>query len=124
MLRTGAYLLDLSGLRLKTLPDSIRQLTSLTDLLLNGSDFNSLPDVIQHLKNLEVLWIHDTKLACLPDWIGNLDKLEELRIGNRYWEKKQLTALTDSVGQLANLKRLAVEHTPLERLGGRYRASI
>ncbi|KAI7984293.1 TMV resistance protein N [Camellia lanceoleosa] len=130
--------LDLSGSKfLRTLPDSIYNLTrlqrldmkncnvsylssdignliSLTHLDLNGNDLRTLPDSIGNLTHLQILDMAYCNLSNLSSEIGNLVSLTDLDLtGN------DLCALPDSIGnltrlQLLNMEGCNVSHLPSE----------
>ena len=88
--------LDLSGNRLKSLPDSIGNLIKLEKLNLSGNRLTSLPDSIGNLTNLKRLDLSRNKLRSLPDSIGNLTSLESLNLEiNKLRSLPNLEALTD-----------------------------
>ncbi|MBO7641857.1 MAG: leucine-rich repeat domain-containing protein [Alphaproteobacteria bacterium] len=72
----------------------------------------SIPDTIGNLSNLRELDLSDNNLETLPESIGCLKKLEELYLsGNRSFRR-----LPDSIGDLENLETLKLEQTNLESL--------
>lgn len=72
----------------------------------------SIPDTIGNLSNLRELDLSDNNLETLPESIGYLKKLEELYLsGNRNFRR-----LPDSIGDLENLETLELEETNLESL--------
>jgi hypothetical protein len=64
--------LDLSGLRLLSLPEQIGNLTQLMRLDLYRNQLQALPDCFANLVYLTQLTAEDNSLTALPDWIGNL----------------------------------------------------
>ena len=93
--------LDLSNLGLDMVPDSIGQLTSLTELRLDGNQLTTVPDSIGQLTSLTYLSLRDNQLTTVPDSIGQLTSLTYLSLrGN------QLTTVPDSIGQLTSLTQL------------------
>jgi hypothetical protein len=74
-LASGATELDLSGLGLTKLPDSIGQLMNLQNLDVNDNRLTMLPDNIGQLTNLYHLKLINNQLQTLPDSIGNLQNL-------------------------------------------------
>jgi internalin A len=103
--------LDLSNFSLTALPDSIRQLTNLTNLHLSRNQLTALPDWIGQLTKLTTLYLWGNQLTALPDRIGQLTKLTTL-----YLSSNQLTALPDSIGQLTKLTNLNLSRNQLTAL--------
>jgi hypothetical protein len=82
--RTNAAILDLKGLALTTIPDSVGQLT-----------------------NLEILDLSSNQITSLPDWLTQLSNLEELNFaGNK------ITALSSSL-DFPNLRIVRLSNNPL-----------
>ncbi|KAL3676132.1 hypothetical protein R1sor_026080 [Riccia sorocarpa] len=90
-----------------TLPNSLGNLTLLTDLVLNDcQDLVSLPETIGQLSSLSTLSIKGCrKLRCIPESIGQLRSLSSLWIVNC----SELTCLPGSLGQLRCLMTLRIE---------------
>jgi hypothetical protein len=109
--RSGKVVLDLCGLGLRTVPESIVQLTNLQELALSNNKFTSLPSSITQLTNLKKLYLSDNQLTNLPDSIAQLTNLQELAICNN-----QLTSLPDAIAHLTNLQLLALTKNQLTRL--------
>ena len=101
----GATVLDLSGLRLRQLPDAVAGLTSLQDLNLNSNHLTALPDTLARLTNLRSLYLWRNQLTTLPDAITHLSRLQLLHLGSN-----QLTRLPETIARLTDLRQL--------RLGG------
>ena len=99
--RDGASSLNLNGCVLDSLPESLRSLTTLTQLDVNGSRLTVLPDWLGGLTGLTSLGLSRNRLAALPDWLGNLTGLTELFVGGN-----QLSGLPESLGNLTALRRL------------------
>ena len=99
--RDGASSLNLSGRALDSPPESLRSLTTLTQLDVNGSRLTVLPDWLGGLTSLTSLGLSGNQLAALPDWLGNLAGLTELWVGGN-----QLPGLPESMGKLTALRRL------------------
>ena len=83
-----AYRLDLSGKKLKELPEGIRD-----------------------LKNLNALDLGNNKLKVVPEWLGELKNLQELRIA-----KNRLVDFPVVICQLIHLKRLDLSRNALTGL--------
>lgn len=99
--RDGASSLNLNGCVLDSLPESVRSLTTLTQLDVNGSRLTVLPDWLGGLTGLTSLGLSRNRLTTLPDWLGNLTGLTELFAGGN-----QLSGLPESLGNLTALRRL------------------
>lgn len=81
------YRLDLSGQKLKEIPD------------------------LRVFKNLNALDLSQNKLKALPDWIGQLNYLQELRAS-----RNKLTVFPEHLCTLTHLKRLDLSRNALEGL--------
>ena len=106
--------LDLSQcLNLKSLPADIGELTGLTQLdmeiiLPNIGQLSTLPDSIVNLTNLTEIKAGQQQLKSLPEQIGKMSGLTAI-----YVEGNQLTRLPDSIGQLKNLGILQAQRNNL-----------
>ena len=103
--------LDLAGVSLTAVPDSIGQLTALTSLDLSGNQLTTVPDWIGQLTALTSLDLNDNQLTTVPDWIGQLTALTSLSLS-----VNQLTTLPDSIGQLTALTSLDLSVNQLTTL--------
>jgi hypothetical protein len=103
--------LDISKNQLKTLPDSVGDLSKLRFLSVDENQFALLPDCIRRLSCLEQLVMCSNQLESLPDFIGNLSSLTLLN-----FKGNQLESLPDSIGRLSKLKCLAVTKNRLKSL--------
>ena len=93
--------LDLHGLGLSILPESLKELKWITYLKIEQNNLTSLPDWIDCLQELEVLKVWDNKLETLPSSIVNIPKLFKLDISRNH-----LKFLPESIGNLNNLQNL------------------
>ena len=100
--------LNLMGLRLTAVPDSLGQLTALTELDLSANQLTTVPDSIGRLTALTKLSLSANRLTAVPDWIGQLTALTTLD-----FESNQLTAVPDSIGQLTALTELLLDGNQL-----------
>ena len=115
--------LDLRGLKLAALPDSIGQLGALQDLNLGGNELASLPaSLCVQLTALKKLNLSGNKLSSVPDGIGRLTALTELDVRENklaslpadlptglqvLWLSRNLLAsLPTNIGQLSSLTKL------------------
>jgi internalin A len=97
--------------RLEALPESIGQFSQLTGLRLWGNRLRALPESIGQLERLELLDISRNKLTALPESVGQLTQLRGLYAwGNR------LSALPKSIGELGQLQRLSLSENKLAAL--------
>ncbi|KAL0385134.1 UNVERIFIED_CONTAM: Plant intracellular Ras-group-related LRR protein 9 [Sesamum radiatum] len=96
--------LNLSHNQLEAIPDSIAGLENLEEFNLSANLLESLPDSIGLLLKLKILDVSRNKLAALPDSISHCRSLEELDAGFN-----KLTYLPTIMGfELVNLKKLSV----------------
>lgn len=126
---------DLSGRKLRILPEAFGKIYKLVMLNLSSNQLQALPDSIGGLEHLEELNLASNSLQSLPDSIGLLNK--KLRILNVSANK--LTALTDTIcycrslveldagfnnlgylptniGELFNLQKLSVQYNKIRSL--------
>ncbi len=104
--------LDLGNNLLHSLPRSIGNLKNLIDLdLRKNKRLEYLPDSICQLSKLKSLNVYQCNLSALPNNIGNLGSLEWLRAPGNH-----LTSLPEGLGNLTNLERLDIEDNQLEAL--------
>ena len=70
--------LNLRSLELTRLPESLGQLTQLTELDVSGNQLTSLPEWLGQLTHL--LWLHvrGNQLTRLPESLGQLTQLTDL----------------------------------------------
>ncbi|MFE9658855.1 COR domain-containing protein [Streptomyces sp. NPDC005955] len=103
--------LELSGLVLPELPESIRELSHLEVLVVEDVGLRALPDWLFDMTHLAVLSVARTGLRTLPEAIGRLTGLRILALNDNL-----LTALPESIGDLGRLQELDVAFNQLERL--------
>jgi len=103
--------LDLSYNQLKTLPESLGQLTQLQDLNLSRNQLTTLPEWLGDLTQLQSLDLSENQLTALPESLGNLTQLQSLDLS-----KNQLTTLPEWLGQFIQLKNLAIDSNQLTTL--------
>jgi len=109
--RSKAKSLDLSGLQLEAIPDSIAQLANLIYLSLGGNEITAIPDSLAQLTNLTALYLHDNQITALPDSLAQLTNLTALDLGDN-----QITALPNSLGQFADLRFLHLDDNQITDL--------
>jgi uncharacterized protein (TIGR02996 family) len=127
--------LSVTGRKLTTLPERLRQLMALTSLNVHGNELTALPEWIGELGNLEFLGVGYNPLASLPESIGNLGRLKQFRCGGtKVLEQlpygigqltglevldlsfNNLKAVPDGIGNLNSLRELALYHNQLTAL--------
>jgi len=108
---TKATALNLRGLGLPRLPESLRQLTQLQNLDVSFNRLGALPEFLVQLTELQELIISHNELSRLPEWIGRLTRLQRLHAGHN-----QLTMLPESVSELTQLQLLTVTNNQLTAL--------
>ncbi|KAA8540766.1 hypothetical protein F0562_024315 [Nyssa sinensis] len=108
----GLVALNLSSNQLEVIPDSIGGLETLEDLNLSSNLLESLPDSMGLLVNLKILDVSGNKLAALPDSICHCRSLVELDASfNR------LAYLPTNIGyELVNLRRLSISLNKIRSL--------
>lgn len=100
-------LLSLRGCTVRTLPESIGQLTSLTALDLTFCNrLRKLPKSIGRLRNLTELHLQATTLQTLPSSIGELSRLTSISFNCCV----MLQSLPESFGLLTGLETLEFAH--------------
>jgi len=99
--------LEIRGVGLKKLPESIRNLKSLKALTLSYNELTTLPESIGDLKSVAQLMLHGNKLISLPDSIGKLESLRCL-----WLQENKLTELPDSFFKL-QLDEFKIKNNPL-----------
>ena len=100
--------LDLTSLRLKSLPIEIFNIANLQTLTLYDNQLTSLPNEIGNLTNLETLILNNNQLTSLPNEIGNLTNLKTLILSGN-----QLTALPRNFSNLTALSQLNLNNNRL-----------
>jgi hypothetical protein len=130
--RTDATKLDLGGLGLTAIPESLLTLKQLETLYLGlpkeaselshwdrtEEDKNSCnalstlpPAFFASMQILQTLYLEHNQLAALPDDFGQLQRLRSL-----YLDNNQLAALPEAFGQLQSLQTLFLDHNRLAAL--------
>jgi len=104
----GLTELQLYGIYLDFIPDSIEILNNLTYLNVSHNKLTKLPETIGNLTNLTHLWIDNNKLTKLPDTIGNLNNLTYLNISYN-----NLTYLPNEIINLSKLEYIYIKGNKL-----------
>jgi len=110
-IRRRRTVLDLSGLRLRSLPPKITQLPQLTELNLAENHLETLPPELSQFADLVRLNLSHNPLTHLLPSIGQFPKLTRLDITHTL-----LCDLPTEIGMLAGLTRLYLDHNRLENL--------
>lgn len=100
--------LDLSNHGLKALPEGLREITHLSELLLNGNKLECLPDWLGELTSLRRLHLGRNRLTSLPDSLRSLVRLTSLHLGGN-----QLAQLPVWLGDFVGLESLHLESNGL-----------
>ena len=103
--------LDLSGMALTELPETLGNLTQLTSLNLHSNQLTTLPETLGNLTQLTSLDLRDNQLTTLPETLGNLTQLTTL-----YLLSNQLTTLPETLGNLTQLTTLDLDDNQLTTL--------
>lgn len=129
----GGGRLNLRGLNLTTLPDSLWECTELKKLDLGSNKFTELDKRIEHLCRLEALDVSFNKITSLPD-LGKLPQLTRIhasvnyvahlpsgleghsKINGLYIWGNRFKMLPDWISELPALKELLVGGNPLSVL--------
>jgi Leucine-rich repeat (LRR) protein len=94
-----------------TIPESLGNLTSLRYLSFKSNKLETIPESIGNLKFLEYLILDNNPLKSIPESIGNLSLLKEL-----YLAGTKLTMLPKCIGNLSSLRYLSLENNQLTTL--------
>jgi internalin A len=106
--RSNATELDLSGLNLTTLPESLNQLSQLQTLSLSNNQLTAVPESLCQLSQLQNLDVSNNQLTALPESLGQLSHLQDLDLSHN-----QLTAIPELPGQLSQLQTLSLSNNQL-----------
>lgn len=103
--------LDLLGMALEVLPDSLSRLSTLTALHVNTNSLTTLPEQLQGLVALQKLNVRFNLLTALPSAVGALKALLTLDASNN-----KLESLPDALGELPLLHSIDVNTNQLASL--------
>ncbi|XP_054084217.1 leucine-rich repeat and calponin homology domain-containing protein isoform X1 [Zeugodacus cucurbitae] len=92
---------------IRSIPESVKHLTSLTYLDLRSNQLAALPREICFLP-LQVLLVSNNRLASLPDELGRMDRLTDLDASYN-----QLSTLPARIGELRSLRSLSLRSNHL-----------
>ena len=110
-LESQTTVLELSGLGLTILPETIGQLKKLRVLRAFRNQLTALPKSLIELKELQGLYIWRNLLTQLPADIGELGQLDRLDVS-----KNRLDLLPESIGRLTRLRGLYAQVNHLREL--------
>lgn len=108
-----ALSLDLSGMGLDKLPESLRQLAHLESLGLRENSLTALPEWLGDFAQLRTLDLFSNSLLMLPEFLARLRDLRVLDVGFN-----SLTGLPDWLGRLTQLQQLNLYGNELVTLPG------
>jgi Leucine Rich repeats (2 copies)/Leucine Rich Repeat len=103
--------LSLNNLGLSSLPESLGNLKSLTNLALISNKLSTLPRSLGNLSSLEKLYLHFNQFSDLPRSLGNLSSLKDLSLNNN-----NLSSLSERLGDLKSLTYLDLNSNKLSTL--------
>ncbi len=130
----AAATLDLSGLKLLSLPKEIGQLRQLKKLYLNDNQLNTMTSEIGRLTQLQEIYLNNNKLATLPKNFVNLKQLRRLEINNNiltnfpkcirylnhlqelHLSKNKINGLPNYIIQLTQLEKLSLAYNNIRKL--------
>ena len=99
--RSGATNIDLGGLGLTAIPDSLARLPKLRSIFLSNNQITAIPDSISQLAKLRSLYLHGNQITALPESLTQLAALDTL-----YIIDNRISVIPDSLAQLAQLRVL------------------
>lgn len=92
---------------IRTVPETIKQLRSLTYLDLRSNQLTSLPRELCFLP-IQVLLVSNNRLSSLPDELGRMEQLTDLEVSYN-----QLTSLPVRMGELRSIRALSLRNNEL-----------
>ncbi|TMW39785.1 hypothetical protein DOY81_015135, partial [Sarcophaga bullata] len=92
---------------IRSIPESVKYLTSLTYLDLRSNQLSTLPRELCFLP-LQVLLVSNNRLTALPDELGRMDRLTDLDASYN-----QLTTLPARIGELRSLRSFSLRSNQL-----------
>lgn len=95
------YRLDLSGRKLKTVPEEVRAMKDLNALDLSGNRLRDLPDWLGELENMQELRIARNKLVEIPKGICKMRHLKRLDMS-----RNKIRGMPKCMGKLTELVSL------------------
>jgi hypothetical protein len=107
----GGTNVDLSGLKLTKLPESLTSLVEIESLNLSFNNLSEIPEWLNTLTKLKKIDLHHNKLSNLPIWLSNLHESESLNLSNNLF-----TSLPPWLGNLEKLQWLTLSNNQIESL--------
>jgi len=99
--------LSLQHNQIRTVPDSLTQLVALRGLSLSANQISSIPDFLAQLVNLHILLLSNNQISTVPDCIAQLSNLRTLNLS-----VNQISTIPDSLFQLSKLAELDLQGNP------------
>src|ERR1039457_306345 len=106
--RSDAKTLDLGGLDLTAIPESLTQFAQLQLLGLRRNQITAIPDSLAQLAQLQSLDLSSNQIAAIPDSLARLAQLQVLVLSSN-----QIAAIPDSLARLAQLQVLDLSDTQI-----------
>jgi internalin A len=103
--------LELVGMELTEIPDTVFQLVNLQSLDLSCNRISIIPDSITRLTNLKYLHFNNNRITRISDSIDKLFKLEKLHLC-----ENQLHHIPESIGRLARLTSLQLSNNKITNI--------
>lgn len=110
-MRVGSDSLDLSAMKLTSLPDQIKVFQNLKELNLRGNELVEFPEILTRLPNLRKLNLSHNFLRRLPRSIAKLRQLEEIHL-----DHNQLEEIPVGIAGLNRLRTIDLSHNAISSL--------
>jgi len=104
---SNARELDLSGLKLEAVSESIAELSNLESLYLVNNRITAIPESIARLRNLVVLDLRNNLISLIPGFLSQLSNLRVLDLHGNH-----VTAIPESIATLKKLSGLYLHRNP------------
>lgn len=95
----------------RSLESAMKEPDAVYRLDLSGEKLKEVPEEIRKLRNLNHLDLGNNKLKTIPDWLGELVHMQELRIS-----RNKLSAFPLGICKMVHLKRLDLSRNALPGL--------
>ncbi|MDF5712105.1 MAG: leucine-rich repeat domain-containing protein, partial [Nostoc sp. S4] len=93
------------------IPESIGQLSNLTELVLHKNQISEIPESIGQLSNLSKLYLYENQISEISEWIGQLSNLTLLSL-----YENQISEISESIGQLSNLTLFSLDNNQISKI--------